>query len=88
MKENSVIPSSVTPTAGQQILTLSTCTPAGDKEHRFVVNAVLISENHTFEKIKDSISVTEEPVMSIAEEIILSEENTEQEVSQPEEMTE
>lgn len=44
MKSNSQIASDVTPTTEDQILTLSTCTPAGAKKYRFVVNAVLIEE--------------------------------------------
>lgn len=44
MKANSVIASDITPTTEDQILTLSTCTPAGAKKYRFVVNAVLAEE--------------------------------------------
>lgn len=45
MKENSVIYSDAMPAAGDQILTLSTCTPEGAKKYRFVVNAVLIEDS-------------------------------------------
>ena len=46
MKENSVIQSDITPEAGDQILTLSTCTPEGAKKYRFVVNAVLLEDSN------------------------------------------
>lgn len=45
MKENSVIHSDMMPEAGDQILTLSTCTPEGAKKYRFVVNAVLVEDS-------------------------------------------
>ena len=45
MKANSEIQSDVMPDTDDQILTLSTCTPAGAKKYRFVVNAVLVDDN-------------------------------------------
>ena len=45
MKANSEIQSEVMPDTDDQILTLSTCTPAGAKKYRFVVNAVLVDGN-------------------------------------------
>ena len=45
MKVNSVIQSDIMPDTDDQILTLSTCTPAGAKKYRFVVNAVLVEDN-------------------------------------------
>ena len=45
MKENSVIHHDIMPEAGDQILTLSTCTPEGAKKYRFVVNAVLVADS-------------------------------------------
>lgn len=62
MKDNSVIKSSITPKAGDQILTLSTCTPAGAKDYRFVVNAVLISENKSMNDIPEKELVMTESV--------------------------
>lgn len=44
MVSKSLIDSEITPTSQDRILTLSTCTPAGDVNHRFVVNAVLTEE--------------------------------------------
>lgn len=41
MLDSSVIDMGITPQVGDRILTLSTCTPMGEKEYRFVVNAVL-----------------------------------------------
>lgn len=45
MKENSVITADVMPTAEDQVLTLSTCTPEGAKKYRFIVNAVLVEDS-------------------------------------------
>ena len=45
MKANSVIATDIMPTADDQVLTLSTCTPEGAKKYRFVVNAVLVDDS-------------------------------------------
>ena len=45
MKANSVIAADVMPTAEDQVLTLSTCTPEGAKKYRFIVNAVLVEDS-------------------------------------------
>ena len=45
MKANSVIATDIIPTADDQVLTLSTCTPEGAKKYRFVVNAVLVDDS-------------------------------------------
>jgi sortase B len=45
MKANSVIQSDIMPDTDDQILTLSTCTPAGAKKYRFVVNAILVEDD-------------------------------------------
>ena len=45
MKANSVIATDIMPTAEDQVLTLSTCTPEGAKKYRFVVNAVLVDDS-------------------------------------------
>ena len=45
MKANSVITADVIPTAEDQVLTLSTCTPEGAKKYRFIVNAVLVDDS-------------------------------------------
>lgn len=56
MKSNSIIQTDITPKFGEQILTLSTCTPAGDEEYRFVVNAVLIEPpNITNQKVGEEV---------------------------------
>lgn len=60
MKENSVIYSDITPKVGDQILTLSTCTPAGAKDYRFVVNAVLINGNDAVPSVQENAAVAEE----------------------------
>ena len=70
MKANSMIQSSIVPDAGEQILTLSTCTPAGAKEYRFVVHAVLVSGNQpeASETIVEDISNVEESAAMPSEE--------------------
>lgn len=60
MKDNSMIHSDVTPKMGDQILTLSTCTPAGAKNYRFVVNAVLVSGNRSAAAVQENPAVLEE----------------------------
>ena len=45
MKANSVIATDIMPTAEDQVLTLSTCTPEGAKKYRFIVNAVLVDDS-------------------------------------------
>ena len=45
MKANSVITADFMPTAEDQVLTLSTCTPEGAKKYRFIVNAVLVEDS-------------------------------------------
>ena len=45
MKANSVIATDIMPTAEDQVLTLSTCTPEGAKKYRFIVNAVLVEDS-------------------------------------------
>ncbi|WP_458407240.1 class B sortase [Anaerotignum sp.] len=59
MKENSVIYSDITPKVGDQILTLSTCTPAGARDYRFVVNAVLIDGNNLVSSVQENAVETE-----------------------------
>lgn len=49
MKVNSVIAADVMPTAEDQVLTLSTCTPEGAKKYRFIVNAVLVDDSNQTE---------------------------------------
>lgn len=44
MQESSVIAAQQEPTVADHILTLSTCTPTGSTNYRFVVNAVLIAD--------------------------------------------
>lgn len=44
MLESSVIDMGITPQVGDRILTLSTCTPIGEKYYRFAVNAVLTED--------------------------------------------
>lgn len=46
MKDQSIIQSASVPDASDQILTLSTCTPEGAKEYRFVVNAFLVENKN------------------------------------------
>ena len=72
MKENSVIYSDITPKEGDQILTLSTCTPAGHKNYRFVVNAVLVGGNPVQETIKAD-DPTPEIIQDEQQEEILTE---------------
>lgn len=91
MKENSMIQSDITPKAGDQILTLSTCTPAGHKNYRFVVNAVLVNgapiratdkkEEHVTEPVVEEVPVE---ISEIAEEMIVPEVLPEETISQPE----
>ena len=50
MKENSLIQTDVVPGQEDQILTLSTCTPAGARKYRFVVNAVLTEDSRITEE--------------------------------------
>jgi len=50
MTKNSLIQSDAVPGAEDQILTLSTCTPAGAKKYRFVVNAVLVEDSRITEE--------------------------------------
>ena len=63
MKESSLINSDITPKEGDQILTLSTCTPAGSKSHRFVVNAVLVSGKPTYLAQKEEAMTQKEEVV-------------------------
>ena len=49
MKANSVIAADVTPAVGDQVLTLSTCTPEGAKMYRFIVNAILVDDSNQTE---------------------------------------
>ena len=44
MQTSGALAADAAPTVTDRILTLSTCTPAGDVNHRFVVNAVLVEE--------------------------------------------
>ncbi len=80
MKKNSMISSNITPKEGDQILTLSTCTPAGSKSHRFVVNAVLVGGKpvHAVKKETAPVQIEELVVQDEATELTeMQELNTE-----------
>ena len=77
MKENSMIYSGITPVVGDQILTLSTCTPAGDKKYRFVVNAVLINGTPDGFEGSKTLNVVETDLTAEPEEILETLENEE-----------
>ena len=93
MKKQSVISSNITPDAEDQILTLSTCTSAGSKSKRFVVNAVLISGDYKpprTGKAEVHAEIKEEIVTDVQNnkmnEALASAEQVEEMLAQPTEM--
>ena len=86
MKENSVISSDLTPKEGDQILTLSTCTPAGSKSHRFVVNAVLVSGVPIHAVAKESPAPQNEETEQVLNPVSVEVDNAENELSEEQEL--